>query len=209
MIDQKTVNREYPLPNADNKLREDVVRLNDAFVNIDTDINDLYATTGTLSTALSAQVTSLTQDTQNGSLLYANSTGDGTAYQVVLNPVATVLNTGLLIHMKAHTQNTGSATLNVNSLGIKAIKKTDGSDLKAGDIVSGSACFLFYDGINFQFINPKVDQAQIEVINSNLMRAFEEIQENHGGALLMEAGWSDSFSNPDEQGADEASSSGY
>jgi hypothetical protein len=209
MIDQKTVNRDYPLPHADNKLREDVVRINDAFVNIDTDVNDLYATTGTLSTALSTQVASLTKDTQNGSLLYADSTGDGTAYQVVLNPAATVLNTGLLIHMKAHVQNTGPATLNVNSLGIKAIKNTDGSDLKAGDIVSGSACFLFYDGIYFQLINPKMDQVQTELNTSNIMRAFEEIQENHGGSLLMEAGWSDSFSNPDEQGADEGSSSGF
>ncbi len=209
MIDQKTVNREYPLPHADNKLREDVVRINDAFVDIDTDVNDLYATTGTLSTALSTQVASLIQDTQNGSLLYADSTGDGTAYQVVLNPAPTVLNPGLLLHVKAHTQNTGPATLNVNSLGIKTIKKTDGSDLKAGDMLSGSFCFLVYDGISFQLINPKVDQAQMEVINSNLMRAFEEIQENHGGSLLMEAGWSDSFSNPDEQGADEGSSSGF
>jgi hypothetical protein len=205
MIDQKTVNREYPLPHADNKLREDVVRLNDAFVDIDTDVNDLYATTGTLST----EVMSLTEDTQNGSLLYADSTGDGTAYQVVLNPAATVLNAGLLIHMKAHVQNTGPATLNVNSLGIKAIKKTDGSDLKGGDIVSGSACFLFYDGTNFQLINPKMDQAQTELNTSNIMRAFEEIQENHGGSLLMEAGWSDSFSNSDEQGADESSSIGF
>jgi hypothetical protein len=197
MIDQKTVNRDYPLPHADNKLREDVVRLNDAFVDIDTDVNDLYASKTNI------------QDVQNGTLLYADSTGDGTAYQVVLNPAPTGLNTGLLIHMKAHVQNTGSATLNANSLGIKTIKKTDGNDLKAGDIISGSACFLFYDGINFQLINPKVDQVQTELNTSNIMRAFEEIQENHGGSLLMETGWSDSFSNPDEQGADESSSTGY
>jgi hypothetical protein len=205
MIDQKTVNREYPLPHADNKLREDVVRLNDAFVDIDTDVNDLYATTGTLST----QVTSLTQDTQNGSLLYANSTGDGVSYEVVLNPTPTALNAGLLIHMKAHAQNTGPATLNINSLGIKTIKKTNGSDLKAGDMLSGSFCFLVYDGINFQLINPKVDQAQTELNTSNIMRAFEEIQENHGGSLLMEAGWSDSFSNANEQGSDEGNSIGF
>jgi hypothetical protein len=209
MIDQKTVNREYPLPHADNKLREDVVRINDAFVDIDTDVNDLYAATGTLSTTLSAQVASLTQDTQNGNLWHADSSGSGTAYQVVLNPAPTVLNSGLIVHMKAHTQNTGPSTLNINSLGIKTIKKTDGSDLKANDILSGSFCFLLYDGTNFQLINPKVDQAQMEVINSNLMRAFEEIQENHGGALLMEAGWSDSFSNANDQGADEANSTGY
>ncbi len=205
MIDQKTSNRNYPLPHADNKLREDVVRLNDAFVDIDTDINDLYATTGTLST----DITTLTQNTQNGFLWHADSTGSGAAYEVILNPAPTALNTGLLVHMKAHVQNTGSATLNVNSLGVKAIKKTDGSNLKPGDILSEAVCFLFYDGINFQLINPKVDQDQTELNTSNIMRAFEEIQENHGGSLLMEAGWSDSFSNENEQGADEANSIGY
>jgi hypothetical protein len=205
MIDQKTVNRDYPLPNADNKLKEDVVRLNDAFVDIDTDINDLYATTGTLSSG----ATTATQNTQNGALWHADSTGSGAAYEVVLSPAPTVLNSGLLVHMKAHVLNTGPATLNVNSLGIKAIKKTDGSDLKSGDILSGAACFLFYDGTNFQLINPKVDQVQTEVNTSNIMRAFEEIQENHGGSLLMEAGWSDSFGNANEQGVDEANSIGF
>jgi hypothetical protein len=202
MIDQKTVNRDYPLPHADNKLREDVVRISDAFVDIDTDVNDLYTTTGTLSSEAIAAI----QNTQNGTLWHADSTGNGSAYEVILNPIPTVLNSGLIVHMKAHSQNTGPATLNANSLGTKAIKKTDGSDLKSGDILSGSFCFLLYDGTNFQLINPKMDQTQMEVINSNLMRAFEEIQENHGGALLMEAGWSDSFGNSNEQGADEINS---
>jgi hypothetical protein len=71
MIDQKTTNRDYPLPHADNKLREDVVRLNDAFADIDTDVDDLYDTTGNLST----QLTSLTQDAQNGVLWHADLNG--------------------------------------------------------------------------------------------------------------------------------------
>ncbi len=50
---------------------------------------------------------------------------------------------------------------------------------------------------------------EIEVLTSNLMRAFEELQEYHGGSLLMESSWSDSFANPNEQGADEANSTGY
>ncbi len=50
---------------------------------------------------------------------------------------------------------------------------------------------------------------QVEVNSSNVMRLFDEIQEDHGGSLLMEAGWSDSFGNANEQGADEANSSGF
>lgn len=53
---------------------------------------------------------------------------------------------------------------------------------------------------------PKIPE--IDVLTSNQMRAFEEIQENHGGSLLMEAGWSDSFGNANDQGADDAISTG-
>jgi hypothetical protein len=205
MIGQKTTNRDYPLPHADNKLRTDVLLLNDAFVDIDTDVNDLYETAGTLS----AELATVTQNLQNGNYWHTISTGNGVAYEIDLDPVPALLNSGLLVHMKAHVQNTGPATLKVNSLEIKTIKKTDGSDLKSGNILAGAACFLIYDGTNFQLINPKTDQAQTEVDASNIMRAFEEIQENHGGSLHMESGWSDSFSIPNEQGADETNSTRF
>jgi len=157
-----------------------------------------------------AQSIASPENVQSGSLWYATSSGSGTAYNLTLNPAPSSIPAGLFIHMKAHTANTGPATLNVNSLGAQPIKRKDGSDLKANDIETNVTLILFYDGTNFQLFNSEANsQTAIELNASNIFRAFEEIQENHGGALLMEAGWSDSFSNANEQGADEANSTGY
>jgi len=147
---------------------------------------------------------------QLGSLWYALSTGTSTAYQLTLTPVPASLNAGFFVHMKAHATNTGPATLDVNSIGVKIIKTGEGNDLKTEDIKINSIYRLIYDGTNFilPIASSKI-QENIDLNASNTFRAFEEIQENHGGALLMETGWSDSFSNANEQGADEANSSGF
>ncbi len=198
MIDQKTINREYPVPHPDNMLEEDVTRIKDSFEKIDIDVNGLYGTT-----------TQFSEDAQSGTYWFGDSMGTGAAYLINLVPSPTALVKGMFIHMKAHVKNSGPATVDVNSLGVKNIKKIDGSDLKQGDIPENGVITLVYDGTNFQLANSAMDKEQTGVNTSNIMRAFEEIQENHGGALLMEAGWSDSFSNPDEQGADETNSSGF
>lgn len=54
--------------------------------------------------------------------------------------------------IKFPSANEGSATLNINSLGAKAIKKNTIEDLSAGDIVAGGIYMLAYDGTNFQII---------------------------------------------------------
>jgi hypothetical protein len=197
MPDERTINRNYPLPHPDNMLEEDVNRIKDSFEQIDLDVNDLLITTAQSS-----------EDLQAGSYWYGISTGTSSAYEVILNPVPTVLNAGMFIRIKAHIQNTGLATISVNFLGIKSIKRIDGTDLKQGDIPQNALVTLIYDGVNFQLTNAIADPETEEINASNIMRAFDEIQENHGGALLMEVGWSDSFGNPNEQGADEANSIG-
>ncbi len=197
MIDDKTVHRNYSLPNPNNLLEEDVIRIKDSFEQIDIDVDDLYSTT-----------TQFIQTAQSGSFWYGLSTGAGSAYEVTLTPVPLTLNEGMIIRMQAHVQNTGPSSINVNSLGIKNIKRTDGSDLRQGDIPQNALVTLIYDGISFQLINTPTDSKTEAINTSNIMRVFEEIQENHGGALLMEAGWSDSFAIPNEQGADEINSTG-
>lgn len=62
--------------------------------------------------------------------------------------------TGMFLSLVFTNANTGAATLNVNSLGAKAIKKNAGADaLAAADITAGSARLLVYDGTQFQLIN--------------------------------------------------------
>lgn len=60
--------------------------------------------------------------------------------------------TGQTFRLIAAAANTGACTLNINSIGAKAIKRTDGSDLIAGDIALGAALEVMYDGTNFQLL---------------------------------------------------------
>jgi hypothetical protein len=85
-------------------------------------------------------------------LLYAADGGSTDAYAITL-PVAPDAYTdilGLPISFKANTINTGAATLNVNSLGAKAIKKNGSDALDDGNIKAGQIVTVVYDGTNFQ-----------------------------------------------------------
>ena len=64
---------------------------------------------------------------------------------------------GLVITFKANTVNTGACTVNVNSLGAKALKiNGDTTDPTNGWIKASSIVFAVYDGTNFQIINPNM-----------------------------------------------------
>ena len=85
---------------------------------------------------------------------YAADTGVADAYLIAPSPAITAYTAGQIFYMKATNANTGASTINVNSLGLKNIKK-DGSDaLIANDILSGQAVCLIYDGTNFQLMSP-------------------------------------------------------
>ena len=74
-------------------------------------------------------------------------------YTLTLSPAIAAYGTGLTLTVIFTNANTGAATLNVNGLGAKSIKKGVSSDLAAADITAGSARILVYDGTNFQLIN--------------------------------------------------------
>jgi hypothetical protein len=59
---------------------------------------------------------------------------------------------GLSLTVKVGVTNTSSATINVNGLGIKSIRRGDGSNLQAGDLIAGRIVRMVYDGSNFQLV---------------------------------------------------------
>lgn len=84
----------------------------------------------------------------------ATAGGTGNALTVTLDPVPASYVAFMTLLVKASANNTGAATVNVNSLGAKAIKKNGGADdVEADDIVSGGIYLLIYDGTNFQVIS--------------------------------------------------------
>jgi hypothetical protein len=91
---------------------------------------------------------------------YAPDSGTTNAYVITLSPAATAYVNGLTVTMEAGTTNTGSATLNANSLGSIAIVKqtTAGmTPLVGGEIISGQLYHLVWFAISggrFILIDP-------------------------------------------------------
>jgi len=86
----------------------------------------------------------------NNSYCYAADAEASDAYVITLAPVITSYTTGMVIHFKANTANTGACTLNVNTVGAKSIKKLHDTDPATGDIEVGQIVTVVYDGTNFQ-----------------------------------------------------------
>lgn len=108
--------------------------------------------------AASAQIQPITgtnSATLNRNFYYldAKATASGTdTYTASVSPAITSYVTGQRFVITFTNANTGASTLNLNSLGAKAIRKNGTTALSAGDISAGQALGLFYDGTNFQVV---------------------------------------------------------
>jgi hypothetical protein len=90
----------------------------------------------------------------DGSLIYAATSSNDTI-TASLSPAITAYATGMLMVAKAGGTNTGAATINVNSVGAKSIKKGKAGslDVSAGDMAAGRMLLFGYDGTNMQLLN--------------------------------------------------------
>ena len=70
-----------------------------------------------------------------------------------VNAGLTAYITGMRICVKISVANTDAATLQINSLGAKAIKKRHDTALATGDIEAGQFIDVVYDGTNFQMLS--------------------------------------------------------
>jgi hypothetical protein len=85
--------------------------------------------------------------TINSDFGYITTTGSANAYLAAL-PGTTSYTAGLKLRVKANFANTGAATLNIESVGAKSIKKKGASslsDLAANDILSGGVYDMVYE----------------------------------------------------------------
>lgn len=89
------------------------------------------------------------------SIIYGVDGGSTDDYSISLVPAPTSYTNliGVPIVFKANTANTGACTININSLGVKTIKKNISSDLVTGDILVGQITTLIYDGTYFQLVS--------------------------------------------------------
>ena len=99
----------------------------------------------------------------------ANYVGSGTFYTdsgaadaYVVSPIGSFKSPesyqdGMEIRFRAGNANTGASTINVNSLGVKNIKQSDGTtDIEAGEISTDKDSILRFDSANDAFIIPSL-----------------------------------------------------
>lgn len=100
----------------------------------------------------------------DGALDYAAATGSGNNYEVTLTPALDAYITGMQIIFKANFANTGPATLAINGMAAKDLKRNGGAALGSGDITIGMMVIAVYDGAEFQITNlPASQDTQIPV----------------------------------------------
>ncbi len=92
-------------------------------------------------------------ESQNQSNRYATGGGTGDVITVTLTPAPTAYTAGMKIKWLQPAANTTAATINVNGLGAKSIKKNVSSALSANDLLNGGVYEATYDGTNFQLNN--------------------------------------------------------
>lgn len=74
--------------------------------------------------------------------------------------------TGQRFTLVAAGTNTGAVTLNINSIGAKAVTKNGTTALAAGDIASGQAIEVVYDGTQFQLSSRVTSLANVAYTNA-------------------------------------------
>lgn len=94
---------------------------------------------------------------QDASYSYDEDAEASDSYAITLAPAPTAYVAGQRFTFKVNTANTGAATLNVNALGAKTLKKYKDQDLESGDIVAGQIVEVAYDGVNMQVVSALKD----------------------------------------------------
>jgi hypothetical protein len=91
---------------------------------------------------------------QDGTLQYLTSVS-GTNTIAATAPISmSALVAGQVFRFIAAATNTSGVTLNINSIGARAITKNGTTALTANDILINSAITVIYDGTQFQLLNP-------------------------------------------------------
>jgi hypothetical protein len=108
-----------------------------------------------IQSALDTAVVQTQPGEQSGSaLLCASSSGSASQYKCSLNPTLAAYTNGMVLHWKPDVAGAGGATtLNIDTLGTRPLKATDGvSDPAPTDIAAGKLYNIWYDGSVFRLV---------------------------------------------------------
>jgi hypothetical protein len=87
---------------------------------------------------------------QTGAAVWLTSVSGTNTITATATPVPAAYVAGMSFRFVAANSNTGAVTINIDSLGAKAITKNGSTPLGADDILAGAAVTIIYDGTEFQ-----------------------------------------------------------
>ena len=105
-----------------------------------------------------------------GNGLYVATTGSANTYVATFTTPYVSYTTGLTLRVKFNLENTATSTINVDTLGVKTIKKVTGSGveaLEAGDIIADGVYILVYNGADFIIAGQFKVKPMIQVFTSS------------------------------------------
>lgn len=85
---------------------------------------------------------------------YLADTGSANSIEIAMTPTLTSYVEGMSVRVKIAETNTGVTSINIDGLGVKAVKRADGTDLEATELESGDIHEFVYDGTNFLMMSP-------------------------------------------------------
>jgi len=110
-----------------------------------------YAHTGVGDATARTQYAKVSQ-VQDGGYVTLSSVSGTDTITATCAPAITAYAAGQFFTFVSAGANTGAVTLNINSLGAKAVTKEGTTALAAGDIASGAVVCVEYDGTRFQLV---------------------------------------------------------
>lgn len=162
--------------------------------------------------ALASQYNNLRKDALQNGGDYATSGGAANAYILTIDAQIAAYAAGQIFKFKANFANTDAATLNVNAIGAKTIKKSNGNDLTQNDILNGQLVTVIYDGTNLQMVSTQgkiISKFGGDGSDGALSIAAGTTTINLGGARVFEKNYTNisitgtgslAFSNPHANG---------
>jgi hypothetical protein len=144
-----------------------------------------YVHTGVGNATVRTQYASAGQ-VQDSSLTYLGSvsgTDTITASAAVGMSAYTVGQTFRFVAAGANT--TTAVTININGIGAKNITKSGANALSVGDLTSGTAYQVIYDGTQFQLLMPPASNATYTGFKNRIINGAMQIDQRNNGAAVI------------------------
>lgn len=109
--------------------------------------------------------------------LYVRSTTGTDSYAGCPTPAVEEYTRGMLVLLDGDSGSTGSATINLCTLGVKNIIQNDSSALTDGLITANKPILLAYDGTQFVPVGPPVAEPAVGITGSLLIPTVERISD--------------------------------